>query len=138
MRMPGVTILALVLSIAAAGCARTMKDVVAWKEDGTAVVYPVNPARAWEMSEAILWDATRVTPEDHKTYGFECVTGGLGDDETLIVVWVEPREKPKESLVTVVARRANGAQLAIVLTEEEFHSRFRRLAGLRDPKEMEK
>jgi hypothetical protein len=132
MRIPGASILALAL--AAAGCANTMKDVVDAKDGGTAVVYPVPPARAWEMTDLILWNATRESPEDHKDRGFVCVRGGLGDDETLIAVWVEPREKPKECCVTVVARRANGAQLAVVLTEDDFHSRFRRLAGLREPK----
>lgn len=134
MRILGASILALALAMAAAGCANTMKDVVAAKEDGKSAVYPVDPARAWEITDAVLWDATRESPDDHRDHGFVCVRGGLGDDETLIAVWVEPREKPKECRVTVVVRRANGAQIATVLTEEDFHSRFRRLAGIRDEK----
>jgi len=125
MRTFVVPTLVLLLACAAAGCASTMNDVLAAKADGTAEVYPLPPDRAWELSEAILYDATHEAPLDFKDRGFVCVKGGLGSDETFIAVWVEPRERPGESLVTIVTRRASGMQIAVVLSEAEFHERFR-------------
>jgi hypothetical protein len=123
--------IALALVLAASGCTSTMKDVVAAKARGTTEVYPMAPAKAWEISESVLWEATRVAPEDYKDRGFVCLKGGLGSDETLIAVWVEPRPDPRESRVTVVCRRSSGLQIAVVLTEAEFHERFRQAAGLK-------
>jgi hypothetical protein len=117
--------LALAGALAATGCAATMKDAVLGKASGTAAVYPVPPAQAWELAEQILWDETRCYAQDYKDRGFVCLKAGLGSDETFISVWVEPREKPGESLVTIVTRRAVSTQIAVALSEDRFHERFR-------------
>lgn len=117
--------LALALTLTLSGCAATMKDAVMGKSSGTAAVYPVPPAQAWELAERILWDETRCYAQDYKDRGFVCLKAGLGSDEVFISVWVEPREKPGESLVTIVTRRAVSTQIAVALSEDRFHERFR-------------
>ena len=127
----------LLLATCAAGCSTTMEETLALKEDGLAVVYPVPSAKAWEVSKDILYDATRGRIEERRKHRCMYVTGGLGSDETHIVVWVEPGTEPAESLVTVVTRRASGTQIAVVMTERDFHERFRAVTRREEPEEGE-
>lgn len=130
MRLNGLVVLAAAV-LAAAGCRSSMKDVFNSKEEGRSAVYPVAKAKAWEVSNDILWEATREYPEEHREHDFLCVKGGLGTDETLIGVWCESQEDPAKTRVTVVIRRASGLQVATVLTEEEFHDTFARATGVK-------
>jgi hypothetical protein len=125
-------------ALVAAGCATaTMDQAVADRESGVTEVYPLPPARALEVADRVLWDATREAPEADPERGLLRVRGGMGDDETLIVVWVAARDRPGECAVTVVARRVGSLQMVRVLTEEQFHERFRAEAGLRRAKPPE-
>jgi hypothetical protein len=114
-----------------AGCANTMRSTVEDKAEGTFEAYPIPAEAAVEAARDVLWQATRVDPEWVPEENLLFVKGGFGDNVTFVAVWVEPREKPGECLVTAVVRRASGMQFGVVLTEEEFHERFRRTAGIR-------
>ena len=130
MRLSGLVVLAVAV-LAAAGCRSSMKEVFNSKETGRSAVYPVPKAKAWEVSNDILWEATREYPEEHHEHHFLCVKGGLGTDETFIGVWCESQEDPAKTRVTVVVRRSSGIQFATVLTEEEFHDTFARATGVK-------
>ena len=125
----------LVLALAAAGCATpTLKDLVDAKGRGTSVVYRVPQEKAWEVASDLLWDVANEAPEGPKDLGFLFVKAGLGDDETLVAVWVDPADRPDWSRVTVVCRRVHPTQLGVALTEEQFQDLFRQAVGARKPR----
>jgi hypothetical protein len=114
-----------------AGCANSMRSTLEDKAEGTVEAYPIPPADAVRAARDVLWEASRVDPEWDEVENLLFLKGGLGDNVTFVAVWVEPREKPGECLVTAVVRRASGMQFGVILTEDEFHERFRRQAGIR-------
>lgn len=114
-----------------AGCANTLRSTIAAKAEGTVEAYPIPPEAAREAARDVLWEAARVDPEWIEQDRLYFLKGGLGDNVTYVAVWIEPREKPGETLVTAVVRRKSGLQFGSILTEEEFHERFRETAGIR-------
>jgi hypothetical protein len=121
----------LPLLLAAAGCRSSMQDVYDAKTEGRSAVYPVAEKKAVEVSGDVIWETMRAYPENHPGKHFVCATGGMGSDQTLVGVWCEPQEDAGRTRVTVVVRRASGMQVDTLLTEEEFHDRFARGAGVK-------
>jgi len=114
----------LALLFAMCGCAST-QDALKSKESGTAKVYPVTEAQAWEVAKKVFrWEGTDAIEEDRPnrvmitSTGTDAVTPG-----TVIACWIDP-EDPGHTKVTVVTMRRYQLSLFTSLTEGTFHHRF--------------
>ena len=111
-------------------CASTMRDAVEGKEAGTAALYPVPPARAWSIARAIVFAAAHFDVRSNRERTMITCDAGTGTDTTYIAVWIEPGVDGSESRVTIRSVKEGGMQITSVLTEEEFHARFRERVGM--------
>jgi hypothetical protein len=121
-----VVVLSVFISLIAllSGCA-TMGDVVTAKNEGTAIVYPVNAEQAWEISKTVFrWEGADAI-EEHKSEGYMLTSSGMNlvSWGAVMGAWIEPVDKDS-TRVTVVTKRRISTNLATTLTENTFHKRF--------------
>lgn len=112
------------------GCA-SMSDVLSSKDDGTAVVYPVNKNEAWDISVAILrWSGTDAI-EMHQRQGYMLTSKGANFITwgSMIVVWVEPVDS-NNTKVIIVTKRKLGYSVATGLTEKTFQNKFHKTVNI--------
>lgn len=114
----------VVVALFVAGCAST-QDALKAKKSGTAKVYPVNEAQAWEIAKKVFrWEGTDAIEEDREnrvmitSTGMDAVTPG-----TVIACWIDP-EGPSQTRVTIVTKRRYQLSVFTSLTESTFHLRF--------------
>ncbi len=114
----------VLLLLVVCGCATT-QDALQSKDSGTAKVYPVTEAQAWEIAKKVFrWEGTDAIEEDRAnnvmitSTGTDAVTPG-----TVIACWID-REGPGSTKVTVVTMRRYQLSLFTSLTEGTFHHRF--------------
>ncbi len=119
----------LLLSLLVASCASTMRDAVEGKERGTAALYPVPPAKAWSIARSIVFEAAHFDVHSNRERTMIVCDAGTGTDTTYIAVWIDPGVDASESRVTIRSVKEGGMQITSVLTEDEFHARFRERVG---------
>ncbi|MHC4549291.1 MAG: hypothetical protein ACYTEZ_10995 [Planctomycetota bacterium] len=120
----------LAASLLLLGCA-TLQDALESKDDGTAQVYPVTEAQAWEISRKVLrWEGADVIEDDREN---QMMLTGTGPSDflsgTVMVAWIEPLG-PQETKVTVVTKRRYKLSIFTSLTEGTYHQRFQQAVAL--------
>lgn len=116
----------VLLSLLATSCASSsMRDAVEGKERGTSALYPVPPAKAWSIARSVVFEAAHFDVRSNRERTMILCDAGTGTDTTFIAVWIEPGVDATESRVTIRSVREGGMQFTSVLTEDEFHARFR-------------
>jgi hypothetical protein len=118
---PALAAAVLASSMILGGCVATVGDALAGKAGGTAVVYPVPPARAWAISEKILHDAGSGPIEEHRDEGYMATQ--FVNIYGVAAVWIEAAGP--DSKVTVVTLRGLPTWLISPLEEADFHGYFR-------------
>jgi len=113
--------------LALLGCA-TVQDALDEKPYGTARVYAVREAQAWEIARRVFrWEGADAI-EDERPYHVMITSTG-GDRGTVMACWIEPVDA-EQTKITVVTKRRRQLNLFTDLTEATFHRRFRQAAEM--------
>ena len=104
-----------------------MNDVVRAKAEGkgTSRVYPMNVERAWEIAKTVFrYEGTEVV-EEHRSEGYMVARVGEStiSSGAIVGVWIEPVDNDN-TRVTVVIKRRDPTELAVSITETDFHENF--------------
>ncbi len=107
--------------LALCGCA-TVQDALENKADGTAKVYPVPEARAWDIARRVFrWEGADAIEDDRPERVM--ITSTAGAYGTVMACWIEPLDA-EQTKVTVVTKRRYQLSLFTSLTESTFQWRF--------------
>ncbi|MFI5403737.1 MAG: hypothetical protein ACHQ1G_12440 [Planctomycetota bacterium] len=105
----------------ACGCA-TVQDALENKEDGTAKVYAVPEAQAWQIARRVFrWEGADAIEDDRAEHVM--ITSTAGAYGTVMACWFEPVGEDRTK-VTVVTKRRYQLSLFTSLTESTFQWRF--------------
>ena len=100
-------ILMLLILICVSGCA-TMSDVVASKDSGTSVVYPVTADQAWDIAETVFrWEGADAI-EEHRKDGY-MLTRSSGINfvsyGAVMGAWIDAVDNDHTKVTVVTKRR---------------------------------
>ena len=116
----------LLVALAIPGC-QSLDAVLESRErgEGTAKVYPVSFAKAWDLTRTLLREVKVDPIEEHRDEGYmlTSTTSFFITHGCYIGVWIQAAGA-HSSKVTVITRRKVAMNLVTGLSESEFHFRL--------------